>query len=242
MMSQFYLIGDDLSTAQTVAAEPKYKFDDLKKAAGQALHVAVPAGITFHSSEDKDLLSIEDVLAATGPIGLRIDGQAVQNPQGPAGLPLVGSCYEIFPDHPGNHHRLFRKYGHAIKTTNMSKTTYLTDSPDTALAALLESQYFTKKIGEAHPLWVVKDNTAIFVCDTENDNWRLAHKFLPPAMGPKAVRHYTPLMQSCVHKSFKIFDQLDERGESWNVYQFMVKLASETIGKFALGVDFGPLR
>lgn len=88
----------------------------------------------------------------------------------------------------------------------------------------------------------MKDNTAIFVCDTENDNWRLAHKFLPPAMGPKAVRHYTPLMQSCVHKSFKIFDQLDERGESWNVYQFMVKLASETIGKFALGVDFGPLR
>ncbi|KAK4446744.1 cytochrome P450 monooxygenase [Podospora aff. communis PSN243] len=239
MAAQFYLIGDDLTTAQSVAVDPNAKLDDLKKTVGQTLHVAVPAGLTFHSSDDKELLNVGDILAATGPIGLRIDGQPVQDPQGPAGLPLVGSYYEIFPDHLGNHHRLFRKYGHVIKTTNMGKTTYLTDSPDAALAALLESQYFTKKITEDHPLWGVKDNTAIFICDTETENWRLAHKFLPPAMGPKAVRHYTPLMQECVRSSFKIFDELDQRGEAWNVYQYMVKLASQTIGKFALGVDFG---
>ncbi|KAK0653103.1 cytochrome protein [Cercophora newfieldiana] len=236
MASQFYLVGDEPSTSQTLAVEPTSKFDDLKKAVGQALHVAVPAGITFHSSDDKDLLTVEDVLAAAGPVGVRIDGQPVQDPQGPAGLPLVGSYYEISPDHLGNHHRLFRKYGHVIKTTNMGKTTYLTDSPDAALAALLESQYFTKKITEDHPLWGVKDNTAIFVGDTETENWRLAHKFLPPAMGPKAVRHYTPLMQDCVRSSFGIFDQLNERGEAWNVYQYMVKLASQTIGKFASGI------
>jgi len=142
----------------------------------------------------------------------------VQDPQGPAGLPLVGSYYEIFPDHLGNYHRLFRKYGHVIKTTNMGKTTYLTNSPDAALAALAESRYLTKKITEDHPLWGVKDNTAIFICDIETDSWRLAHKFLPPAIGPKAVRHYTPLMQDCVRGSFKIFDELSDRGESWNVY------------------------
>ncbi len=238
---QFYLIGDDVSTAQTVAVDANGKFDDLRRAVAALLHVAVPMTITFHSplDNDKDLPTIKDVLECSGPIGLRISGRAVQDPQGPTGLPVVGSYYEIFPDHLGNHHRLFRKYGHVIKTTNMGKTTYLTDDPEAALAALTESPYFTKKINENHPLWGIKDNTAIFIGDTENENWRLAHKFLPPAMGPKAVRHYTPLMQECARSSFPVFDELDSRGEAWNVYRYMVKLASQTIGKFALGMDFG---
>lgn len=182
-------------------------------------------------------MTVEGALAAPSPVAVRVDGQPVQNPQGPTGLPLVGSFYEIFPDHLGNHYRLFRKYGHVIKTTNMGKTTYLTDSPEVALVALSESAYFTKKINEDHPLWGIKDNTAIFIGDTENENWRLAHKFLPPAMGPKAVKHYTPLMQDCVRSSFKVFDELAERDEAWNVYQFMVKLASQTVGKFSFGAD-----
>jgi hypothetical protein len=83
--------------------------------------------------------------SSTTPIGLRIDGQAVQSPQGPDGLPLVGSFYEIFPDHLGNHYRLFQKYGHVIKTTNMGKITYLTDSPEVAAVSLAESAYMTKR-------------------------------------------------------------------------------------------------
>ncbi|GAB1318574.1 hypothetical protein MFIFM68171_08784 [Madurella fahalii] len=84
------------------------------------------------------------------------DGQPVQAPQGPAGLPPVGSYYEVFPEHLGNHYRLFRKYGHVIKTANMDKTIYWADSPDVALVALSESTYFTK-INEDYPLWGVKD-------------------------------------------------------------------------------------
>ena len=56
-------------------------------------------------------------------------------------------------------------------------------------------------------------------------------------MSPKAVRHYTPLMQASVKDSFKFFDQLDEQDEAWNVYQYMLKLASQTVFKFALGYD-----
>lgn len=120
----------------------------------------------------------------------------------------------------------------------MGKTIYLTDSPEVAAVCLAESTYMTKKINENHPLWGVKDNTAIFIGDTETENWRLAHKYLPPSMGPKAVRHYTPHMQAVARESFKVFDELNDRGESWNVYQYMLKLASQTIGKFALGKDF----
>jgi cytochrome P450 len=197
------------------------------------------AGITFHADPSApEITSVPDVLASHPPISLRIDGQAVQSPQGPQGLPIVGSFFEIFPDHLGNHYRLFRKYGPVIKTTNMGKTIYLTDSPEVAAVCLAESAYMTKKITEDHPLFGVKDNTAIFIGDTETENWRLAHKFLPPSMGPKAVRHYTSEMQDVAKYSFKVFDELDSRGESWNVYQYMLKLASQTIGKFALGQDF----
>ena len=198
-------------------------------------------GITFHEApapSSPELTTVSSVLSSPNAIGLRIDGQAVQSPQGPQGLPIVGSFYEIFPDHLGNHYRLFRKYGPVIKTTNMGKTIYLTDSPEIAATCFQESAYMTKKINESHPLWGVKDNTAIFIGDTETENWRLAHKFLPASMGPKAVRHYTPHMQHVARQSFKVFDEFDEKGESWNVYQYMVKLASQTIGLFSLGKDF----
>ncbi|KAE8134687.1 cytochrome P450 [Aspergillus pseudotamarii] len=239
MKCQFYLVGDDIATTQSIDVDSHWKFEDLQRAVGGVFHVALPTGISFHS-ENETLSSVADMISVdSSPIGLRIDGNAVQTPQGPPGLPLVGSFYEIFPDHLGNHYRLFRKYGPVIKTTNMGKTTYLTDDPQVASVCLAESAYMTKKINEDHPLWGVKDNTAIFIGDTETENWRLAHKYLPPAMGPKAVRHYTGLMQNCARKSLPVFDELDARDESWNVYQYMVKLASQTIGSFSLGKDFG---
>jgi cytochrome P450 len=83
----------------------------------------------------------------------------------------------------------------------------------------------------------IKDNRALFIGDTDTDAWRAAHKFIPPAMSPKAVRHYTPLMEATVKDSFKVFDKLDEQDEAWNVYQYMLKLASQAVFKFALGYD-----
>jgi cytochrome P450 len=150
----------------------------------------------------------------------------------------VGSFYEIFPDHLGNHDRLFKKYGPIFKTTNMGKTTYLTNDPSISMLAFAESQFFTKKITPSHPLFGLKDNTSIFLGDTETANWAVAHKFIPPCMSPKAVRHYTPLMQESARGSFKVFDELDARDESWNVYHYMLKLSSGFIGKFALGMDW----
>lgn len=190
---------------------------------------------------DKDgvIDTLESLNSTSSPIGITVDGQPIREPSGPSGFPLVGSFYEIFPDHLGNHARLFRKHGSVIKTTNMGKTTYLTEDPAVAQAALTESAYFSKRINVNHPLWGIKDNNAIFINDTETEQWRKTHKFIPPVMSPKAVRHYTPLMQDTVRTSFPVFDALDERGESWNAYQYMLKLASQTIGKFALDLDLG---
>jgi cytochrome P450 len=48
-------------------------------------------------------------------------------------------------------------------------------------------------------------------------------------MTPRAVRHYTPLLQRSVEKAFTILDTFDENGEALNVYHLTAKLASQVI-------------
>lgn len=195
--------------------------------------------VLAYQSPSGPLETLPEILQFSGPVAVTLDGQPVREVPGPEGLPAVGNYYEIYPDHLGNHNRLFQKYGPVLVTNNMGRQTYLTNDPAVGLLAFSESQYFTKKINKNHPLFGLKDNTAIFLGDTETANWQLAHKYLPPAMSPKAIRHYTPLMQRTARESFPVFDDLDRRGETWNVYQYMLKLASQTIGKFALDIDLG---
>ena len=120
----------------------------------------------------------------------------------------------------------------------MGRINYLTNDPEIASIAYSETEFFTKQTSNAnHPLYQINEQSALFLCDTDSPAFKIAHKFLPPAMSPKAVRHYTPMMQATVEGSYPVFDELDERGESFNVYQYMLKLASQTIGKFCLDMD-----
>jgi cytochrome P450 len=200
--------------------------------------IGYPLGISFQTDEGV-IETLESILDTKTSVGITINGQPVREVLGPKGLPGVGTYYEIFPDHLGNIIRLLRKYGSVVKTDNMGKINYHTDDPVIAGYLFSESIYFTKKITSDHPLFGIKDNTAIFIGDTETQAWQLNHKFLPPCLSPKAIRHYTPLMQNTVRGSFKVFDEMDAANETWNVYQYMLKLASQTIGKFCLGLDFG---
>lgn len=195
-------------------------------------------GISFQS-QDQALLDVTDVISTSGPVAIAIDGHAVRDPPGPTGLPYVGNYFEVYPDHLGNHQRLFEQYGPLIKTTNMGRTTYQTNDPELSAIVFAESDFFTKKINEAHPLYALKTPAAgVFLGDTDTPEWKVAHKFLPPALGPKAVRHYAPTMQKTVEDSFRVFDAFDQQGEAWNVYRYMLKLGSQAVGKLTLGLDF----
>jgi cytochrome P450 len=120
---------------------------------------------------------------------------------------------------------MFRRYGNVIKYTTYGRPNYLTCDPKVAGVAFAESPFFTKATSNVnHPHHAISFQTALFLCDT-NENWRQAHRFIAPAMNPKAIRHYHPLMQSAVESSYPIFDELDERGEAWNAYQYMLRLA-----------------
>lgn len=196
-------------------------------------------GIGFQSQENTFLSEVSEIVAANGPVAITIDGRAVRDPPAPNGLPYVGNFFDIYPDHLGNHQRLFEQLGPFIKTTSMGRTIYQTNDPELSAIVLAESDFFTKKINEAHPLSALKQPAAgIFLGDTDTPEWRVAHKFLPPALGPKAVRHYAPTMQRTVEEAFQVFDAFDEQEEAWNVYQYMLKLGSQAVGKLTLGLDF----
>lgn len=195
-------------------------------------------GISFQSAS-AELSTPSDVLATDAPIAIAIDGKAVRDIPGPKGLPFVGNFFEVYPDHLGNHQRLFDQYGPIFQTTNMGRTVYQTNDPQLSQIVFAESDFFTKKINEAHPLFPIKNQDAgVFLGDTDTPEWRAAHKFLPPALGPKAVRHYAPTMQQTVEDAFSVFDHFDEQGEAWNVYQYMLKLGAQAVGKLVLGMDF----
>lgn len=163
----------------------------------------------------------------------------MRDPPGPPGKPYFGNFFDVFPDHLGNHQRLFDHYGPIIKTTSFGRDTYQTNDPAIAAAVFAESEFFTKRIIPGHPLYPLKNPAAgVFLGDTDTPEWKVAHKFLPPALGPKAVRHYAPTMQKTVEEAFLVFDALANEGKAWNVYQYMLKLGSQAVGKLTLGLDF----
>ncbi|KAI9037573.1 cytochrome P450 [Aspergillus affinis] len=234
----FYLLGQSPSSAKEIQVDASNTIDGLKHLIAAHFAIVQPNGIGFQGTNTV-LTEVSEVLAEAGPVPLTIDGQAVRDPPCPKELPFVGTFFEVYPDHLGNHQRLFDMYGPVIKTNNLGRITYQTNDPNIAAIAFSESDFFTKKINESHPLYALKTPAAgVFLGDTDTPEWKVAHKFLPPALGPKAVRHYAPTMQKTVEDSFKVFDNLDEQGEAWNVYQYMLKMGSQAVGKLTLGMDF----
>ncbi|ROV97373.1 hypothetical protein VMCG_06847 [Cytospora schulzeri] len=235
---QFYLSGEDVSTAQDIEVPSSLDEHDLRNLIASHFAIVDSKGVGF-VNDNEAFSTVADVLNAEGPIAITIDGRGVREVEGPKGLPYVGNYFEVYPDHLGNHQRLFEKYGPLFKTNNMGSTTYLTNDPTLAGIIFSESDFFTKNIIPGHPLHPIKNKEAgVFLGDTETEEWKVAHKFLPPFFGPKAVRHYAPTMNKTVEDAFKVFDELADRDEAWNVYSYMLKLGSQAVGKLILGMDF----
>ena len=122
----------------------------------------------------------------------------------------------------------------------MGATSCYVNDPQLAQICFSETQFFSKQIIPGHPLFPIKQPEAgVFLADTDDPSWKIVHKFMPPALGPKAVRHYAPQMNNCIEEAWPVFDELEKRGEAWNVYQYMLKLSSNTVGKIMLGKNLG---
>ncbi|KAI9650423.1 hypothetical protein NHQ30_000437 [Ciborinia camelliae] len=234
----FILLGQPARTSQEIEVDLQNTFEYLQYNVAQSFSIAEPSGISFQTEKDGVLDDLDNFVDASSPIAILIDGNEVRDVPGPTGLPIAGSYYEVYPDHLGNHQRLFEQYGPVYKTTDMGRTTYYTNDPKVANVCFGEGGYWSKVINSDHPLFGIRNDMAgIFLSDSDTESWRETHKFLAPALSPKAVRHYTPQMQNTAEQAFKIFDELDEKEEAWNVYQYMFKTGSTAIGKLVLDLD-----
>ncbi|KAK9234437.1 cytochrome P450 [Lipomyces kononenkoae] len=219
----------DLSTVDDIAA--------LQHAIGQNYGVVRPEGLSFHSGSTP-LVALSEIQASEGIITIKVDGHALRDIPGPSGLPVVGNYLEVFPDHLGNNQRLFDRFGPLFQVNSLGRILCQTNDPELAQICLTESQFFSKEIVPDHPLYPIKNQEAgVFLGDTSNPDWKVVHKFLPPALGPKAVRHYAPQMNRCLEEAFPVFDELEKQNKAWNAYQYMLKLSSGTVGKIMLGKD-----
>ncbi|KAL2845872.1 cytochrome P450 [Aspergillus pseudoustus] len=210
--------------------------DALRRGLAGVFNISTAERIYLYDSHGP-VCTIEGILRSES-VGITVDGHPIRNPQQPQGIPVFRNHFEIYPDHLGNHERLFNKYGSVIRTNNMGRVTYFTNDPEIATLAFRDNEYFTKAPSSAsHPLFGIRDQTALFLCDTESPAWKEAHKFIPPSMTPRAVRHYTPLLQRSVDTVFKVLDIFDNDGQAFNVYHLTAKLASQVICQLVLGVD-----
>ncbi|KAK2036705.1 cytochrome P450 82A2, partial [Colletotrichum somersetense] len=213
--------------------------EELKAGIARIFSVADYKSICFYNQRDI-LTSLDKIENNEGPVHIRANGEVVREPPGPEPLPYVGNRYEIYPDPLGNYDRLFARYGPVIKTTNMGTTIYLTNDPDVSREVLRDGKFFTKTTSDpSHPLYYMRNNEALFTCDSDAPAFKLAHKFIPPSLTTKAVRQYTPTVLACAAKSFKVFDELDKQQLAFNVYQYTFKMAGEIIWKVILGMDLG---
>jgi cytochrome P450 len=54
----------------------------------------------------------------------------------------------------------------------------------------------------------------VFLSNTNGESWYDAHRLLAPALSSNAVLHYTLQMQNTAEQFFKVFDELDMKGEA----------------------------
>lgn len=97
-IKSFYLIGQSKEVwRHDIHIDQYHDFDALQLAVAEQYNIIDPTGIAFQDSKAQDLPDLDAVLDCDEDVGITVDGNAIRDPAGPGGLPLVGSYYEVFP-------------------------------------------------------------------------------------------------------------------------------------------------
>lgn len=87
--------------------------------------------------------------------------------------------------------RQFEIHGPLVEVNIMGRKVVGTNDPEIAEVFAKESEYFTKKVsGGASGLSEIKafGRQGLFTTDTDEMDWKLAHKLLMPAFSPRAIK------------------------------------------------------
>ncbi|KAJ7055685.1 cytochrome P450 [Mycena amicta] len=249
----FYLHGrSSESDGISVDVRSDHTIAELRNDVAPKFNIVLPSTISFHKSVPTDTvasalepLDTIDGVLAEGTVALLISGKKVRPVPGPSGgLPFIGGYTELYPDFMGNYQRLLNKFGHIVHVSYLGKDVYLTDDPDCAGVVLSESEYYSKMIGDNHPLFPLKMSipNGLFTADSTNPVWSTSHKFMMTAMGAKAMRNYVRIMDHTANGLVKCFDEICAKDQTVDAFGWGLRVAGQTIGEVAVGLDFGMVK
>ncbi|OBZ91248.1 hypothetical protein A0J61_00693 [Choanephora cucurbitarum] len=157
----------------------------------------------------------------------------------PPRLPFVGNLYEMLPNLFEGWMRQFENLGPLVKVDFLGRTFVGTNSPVYAEIFAKESEYFTKKAG-ATSLKEIKEfaRQGLFTTDTEDIDWKLAHKLLIPSFSPRAI--YQKDMGELTQQTIRILEQFEPE-EPVEILDWTTNLTFQTIGRIGFGYDFNLL-
>ncbi|KAI9473910.1 MAG: cytochrome P450 [Benjaminiella poitrasii] len=160
---------------------------------------------------------------------------------GPASLPFVGSLYELLPNITEGLHRQFEIHGPLVEVNILGRKVINTNDPAIAEVLVKESEYFTKKVSTSS-LNEIKafGGQGLFTTDTDEMDWKLAHKLLMPAFSPRAIKVYQKEMGIITQQTIKILEQFAPT-EPVEIIDWTTNLTFETIGRIGFGYEFNLL-
>jgi cytochrome P450/NADPH-cytochrome P450 reductase len=84
---------------------------------------------------------------------------------------------------------MFATYGPLVEISLLGNITVGTNDPSIAELFAKESEYFTKKASKTS-LAEIKEfaGQGLFTSDSDDMDWKLAHKLLMPAFSPRAIK------------------------------------------------------
>ncbi|KAI7883714.1 cytochrome P450 [Lichtheimia hyalospora FSU 10163] len=159
---------------------------------------------------------------------------------GPFKYPFVGSIRELLPNMTLGWVRMFDTYGPVVNMNLMGEEIVGTNDPAVAELFVKESEYFTKKLSGGLKEIKAFGGQGLFTTNTDDEDWKLAHKLLMPAFSPRAIKAYLHEMGVISLQTIKTLEQYDP-SEKVEILDWTTRLTFETIGRCGFGYDFGLL-
>lgn len=83
---------------------------------------------------------------------------------------------------------MFDTYGPVVNMNLMGEEIVGTNDPAVAELFVKESEYFTKKLSGGLKEIKAFGGQGLFTTNTDDEDWKLAHKLLMPAFSPRAIK------------------------------------------------------
>ncbi|KAI9363256.1 cytochrome P450 [Pilaira anomala] len=208
----------------------------VRSLAAEKLGLTIPLNdIILETSTGDELTEIEKVkLQQVVFINFQ---QQIKEIPGPVRLPMVGNLYDMMPDLCAGWAKQFSAYGNVASVSIFGTELVATNDPAIAEIFCKESEYFTKKI--TNTLKEIKDfaGNGLFTSDSDDDEWKLAHKILMPAFSPRAIKAYQPEMGIIAQETIKIFSEYTPE-DKVEILDWCTNMTFETIGRIGFGYTF----